>query len=520
MSKSKISINLNKKIQNNQNDEETFVDKKANTDTQPSPDTSSDDSKISNLSTVSADKPDVQKEKKDISQTITTPVNNAVPPKSFGISFAILIALAGVGVGGYSFYQNIQFHELLDSQSKKTIETHSEIQSLTAIIDALKKAQISAAQQPETNNKADLKALKTALESEIARIDSKQTQAIQQQLTPIFNENNKTIKSIDKLSQDFSEINNNFSKEINLLNNELSKLNNQLTQTTNAANISQQNALKAIENMNILETQVMQKTMKQEMAYKDIDELTQKLKASNDVHALDLTEVHYLLRVAQHKLNFEKDVASTISALRTAQERLQMVDEPRFAEPLLQINNALIALSDVKLPNRKVIAHTLMLISTKMQDAPLLMNQEIKKLRNNFIESQQAEENSTNSFITRIYNKIKPLGKIQREKIEAPALMASENIFFLNQNLQLQLMAAQNALFTQMPETFLENIKIARSWIATYYDPGNTNVAMAKAKLDELLTMNYTDVNGPGFPKLDSVVAAFEAAMTLRAGGE
>lgn len=515
MSKNKISINLNKKIQNSQKDDELIIEKATNVDSELSPQASPD----TNISNHADDRPVIHEDKEGINHTMNTPVNT-VPPKSSGTSFAILIALAAAGIGGYSYYQNMQLREQLDSQSKKATDTHSEIQSLTTTIDALKKAQLSAAQAPVTGNEVDLNTIKTSLESEIARVDSKHTQAIEQQLTPILNENNVITKNIDKLNQSVTEISTNFSNKINTLNSDLSEVSAQLTQTTNAANISQQNALKAIESMNILETQVMQKTMKQEMAYKDIDELTQKLKASNDVHALDLAEVHYLLRVAQHKLNFEKDVVSTISALKTAQQRLQTVNEPRFAEPLLQINTALSTLSDVKLPDRKAIAHTLMLISGKMLDAPLLMNQEVKKLRNNFLESQQPEDASTQSVISKIYNKVKPLGRIQREKIEAPALMAPENAFFLNQNLQLQLVAAQNALFTQMPETFLENIKLARSWIATYYDASNPNVAMAKAELDELLTLNYTDVNGPEFPKLDSIIVAFEAAMILRTGGE
>ncbi|GBU09515.1 hypothetical protein AwWohl_06530 [Gammaproteobacteria bacterium] len=417
-----------------------------------------------------------------------------------GSSFPIILALAAAGIAGYSYYESTTLKSELKAQIDQT-------QALSA---EFKNTQVSLNNIVIKN--ADVKPLVTtdefnALRSELndlvigskADSDSKVqtlTNLINREIESLKSSSSKLSENLATSKQALEDFQADFNKDKDLII------------------VVQKTASDAIKRMSVLETQVKVEMMAQQQAYKDIENLTKQLNISTDMQALNLAEVHYLIRIAAHKFNFEKDVKSTITALTQALNRLNEVNEPRFIETSNRINIAIDALNALNIPDRQDISKKITDMASQIANAPLLADRAMDDIKAEFFNSREINHDPDKSIMRRFIDNVKPLVRVQHERIDIPALMETENAFFLRQNILLQLNAAQNSLLSEMPEIYLINLKIARDWIAKYYDPNDEQVALVIARLNELLDQKYNDQ----YDGLTAILKAFEASMLLRAG--
>ena len=101
-----------------------------------------------------------------------------------------------------------------------------------------------------------------------------------------------------------------------------------------------------------------------------------------DVNAFPLTEVDYLLRLAESKLKLERNVPGARLALETAQERLKTVDEDALSPMQTMLDEALGSLRGVKLPDVSALAHKLVEMQQQVGALPVKIESSLPDAKN------------------------------------------------------------------------------------------------------------------------------------------
>jgi len=104
---------------------------------------------------------------------------------------------------------------------------------------------------------------------------------------------------------------------------------------------------------------------------------------------------------------------------------------------------------------------------------------------------------------------------IRREDGTQSALLPPDQVFFLNQNLQLELRTARLALLEQDTEAYRESLASAKQWLGDYYDTDASAVSSMSDQLDQMSNVKL-DWDAPDISKSLSML---RDVMAQRAGG-
>jgi uroporphyrin-3 C-methyltransferase len=239
-----------------------------------------------------------------------------------------------------------------------------------------------------------------------------------------------------------------------------------------------------------------------------------------DVNAFTLSEIEYLLRLADDKLKLQSDVTSAMNAMQAAKARLAAIDENVFSGVLKMIDDNLVTLKGAKLslPDRSALAHKIFEMEQRLLTLPLRTDVQIAELKKKVRPKLDAqgqpdpEQKWWNQFGSVAWEQFKDIVTIRRERSSGPPLMAIEDEFFLYQNLRLELEAMRVALLAGDAASFRDAGAIALDWAQTYFDTDNEQV---KAFLSELKTLESMQLN-PYIPDISNTLRAFQDVMERR----
>lgn len=244
--------------------------------------------------------------------------------------------------------------------------------------------------------------------------------------------------------------------------------------------------------------------------------------ARGDVNALMLSEVGYLLRLADHKLQFQQDVPSAIEVLEIANQRLDTVDEAEFDPVQRMIGEDLAALREVDMPDTAVLSEQISAIQQRIDDLPLRADlrgarpEPQGQPRETTAGEETGPEESGESWWDRVTNaaarQFSNVVTIRRERSDRPPLMAVEEEYFLTQNLRLELEAMRLALLRGDVTAFQQTNETAQDWLQTYFDDTDEQVSEVLDQLQQLQTVNLD----PEIPNLSKALNAFQDAMDRR----
>ncbi len=425
-------------------------------------------------------------------QPYVAPVSASAAPAKSGLSvFALLAGMGGIGLGAYALLNpaetidSSQFAKMDQIQALDDSKTHlqSQISTLQQQLGAINS-------MPQT---ADL---------------SSEIKALQAQFD--------TLKpQIDNLSQQTRQNLDGFA-------NKLDQASQMAQSQTELATVAGSEAKQALNMANSVDVKLKEQQLATQSALKDVELVGQKLMAATDIHALTLSEIHFLLRMADHRLRFGGDINESTRALQLAQARLQEVQEPRFSETSTRLHTSLAELQRIPTIDKETIAAKLYTLIPKVTQLPLMSNVAVEKQRAEFEKAIADPENrawyqrgwdSVKGGLNGVGNGLKSLVVIRRERVQAPEFMAQEDAFFLSQNIALQLNAARNSALEGRTQSYQDSLSAARQWLVEYYNGADAEVALIIAEIDQLKAQVLT-VN---LPDLTPALKAFEAAMQLRA---
>ena len=223
-------------------------------------------------------------------------------------------------------------------------------------------------------------------------------------------------------------------------------------------------------------------------------------KQQTDTSEWRLAEVEYLLRLANQRLQLERDVKGSTSLLKTADQRLAQIDNPALTPVRRATQSEIAALESVAQVDRTGLYLELMAQQEQLAKLPLEQD----------IQQQAAEAGDTSPVkgswqqqLSRFGQELKDLVVVRKNDQALEALMTPEQESYLRQNVRLQLEQAQLALLQSDAQLYQASLEKARTLIERYYDTGNQGVANL---LERLATLAVKDVR----PELPDISASLQ----------
>ncbi len=194
-------------------------------------------------------------------------------------------------------------------------------------------------------------------------------------------------------------------------------------------------------------------------------------------------EAAYLLRLANQRLQLERDVEGAAALLRTADARLEEADNPALVPVRRAIAEELAALQTVPKVDRTGLY--LALNAQQEQIAGLPLAQDIEQ----FTADTTIEEAPTGAWqeqLARVGEELKELVTVRHHDQALEALITPEQESYLRQSLRLVLEQSQLALLKEETGLYEASLDKAITLLEGYYDVDDESVQSVIARLGEL----------------------------------
>jgi uroporphyrin-3 C-methyltransferase len=225
-----------------------------------------------------------------------------------------------------------------------------------------------------------------------------------------------------------------------------------------------------------------------------------------------VAEVEYLMQIANRRLQLEQDVQTAVAALQMADERLRRSGDPLWVDVRKQLAVELAALRALPAVDREGLSLRLSTMIEQVASiepvtvaAPAPESEEVAA-------ETAREERTWETLLEDFWQGFLSRVKIQRHDRELPLFLPPDQLYFLKQNLQLQLEAARLALLRSDQQLYTESLERAAGWMAEYFDPEQSGV---KALLAEIELLKQVEIQ----PRLPDAFGSLRLLRAKAGGG-
>ncbi|MDY7116248.1 uroporphyrinogen-III C-methyltransferase [Halomonas sp. SSL-5] len=194
-------------------------------------------------------------------------------------------------------------------------------------------------------------------------------------------------------------------------------------------------------------------------------------------------EAAYLLRLANQRLQLERDVEGAAALLRTADARLKEADNPALVPVRREIASELGALESVPEVDRTGL--WLALNAQQEQIAGRPLSQDVDEITASS-GMQEAPSGSWQQQLSSFGQELKDLVTVRKHDEALEALISPEQESYLRQSVRLVIEQAQLALLKEEEALFEASLDKAITLIEGYYDTDDSGVQSVLARLGEL----------------------------------
>lgn len=245
-------------------------------------------------------------------------------------------------------------------------------------------------------------------------------------------------------------------------------------------------------------------TAQAKLAQGEFTELTQRLDStSSKVQALTsmsrddwkLTEVDYLLRMANQRILMEHEATNSLALAQSANSVLAELQDADLFPARKKLTEEIEALKLANKVDREGIYLQLQALTQQIENLPL-----IEPLVGEDEDAMAAAEQTDETETLTVWQRTKNLGKRIWHKLSAyvrvrdqgrrvDAILPPEDQMYLKQNLRLMLEQAQIGLLREEQHVYLTSLDKAQNWIRDYY-PLNEQAQIVLNDLDQMKKNN------------------------------
>lgn len=224
-------------------------------------------------------------------------------------------------------------------------------------------------------------------------------------------------------------------------------------------------------------------------------------------------EIEYLLRMANQRLQLERDISGAQSLLETADQRLRQIDNPAQLPVRRAIASELSQLKSLPDVDQNGLFLTLSAMAGQVDDLPL--SQESEAL------AAQKDDGSLftggwREQLSRMGTQLKDLVTVRRHDEPLEALITPTQEGYLRQNVRLLLEQAQLGVMRSNGEIYRESLERAGTLITTYFRTDDSNIQRLQKQLESLSQRNIS----PELPDISGSVDAINKLQNARRNGE
>ncbi len=194
-------------------------------------------------------------------------------------------------------------------------------------------------------------------------------------------------------------------------------------------------------------------------------------------------EAAYLLRLANQRLQLERDVEGSAALLRTADARLKEADNPALMPVRREIASELAALRSVPRVDRTGLFLTLNAQQEQIAGRPLA--QDVEEITGD-ASIEEAPSGGWQKQLSKVGEELKDLVTVRKHDEALEALISPEQESYLRQSVRLVLEQAQLALLKEEQELYDASLDKALKLIRGYYDTDDSGVQGVLSQLEEL----------------------------------
>jgi uroporphyrin-3 C-methyltransferase len=200
-----------------------------------------------------------------------------------------------------------------------------------------------------------------------------------------------------------------------------------------------------------------------------------------------VAEVEQLLTIANQQLQLNSNVKSALLALQAAQKRLEPLDLPRAVQ--LRETLALEIENLREVPQLDIVSLSAQLTQLSELCAKLpLISERQPTLNANTAAQKPATEamSALEKLIQPFWEDIKNLVTVERINNPEPPLLATDQAFYLRENIRLRLLTARIALLQHDEATYKADLNMVKSWLNEYFDTKHPDAIKAFNLLKKL----------------------------------
>ena len=242
-----------------------------------------------------------------------------------------------------------------------------------------------------------------------------------------------------------------------------------------------------------------------------LDELMQSLSRSRDENLV--VDIEAALRMAQQQSQLTGSMEPMLAALKSAQQRVQRVGQPRLtavqraiAKDLEQVKSAQV--TDVpglliKLDELVALVDELPLANQAVAAAALQVNS---------VAATPTNPSWWQVGVLRFWQEVRGLLRVSRIDAPEAALLSPDQSFFLRENLKLKLLNARRGLLARQIESLQADLTSCAALMRKYVD---MNARKSQQAL-QLIEQSQAQLRKGEMPRMDSTLSALATAAAGR----
>lgn len=242
-----------------------------------------------------------------------------------------------------------------------------------------------------------------------------------------------------------------------------------------------------------------------------------------------LRQIESLLQAANRRLQLYDDPEGARTALEMASDAIGRMSDPRLFEIREAVVDEIAALKALPDADVEGLALELSAMMDRVADLPLAADVPTEYQSESDDEADSGTSDGPTGiaalddidfsqgwahFKDSMSQALSGMLTIRRADGTQRALLPPDQVFFLSQNLQLQLRSAQLALLERNTESYRESLASAKSWLEEYYD---TEASAVSGLIDQLERMRNVELDWNP-PDISTSLTRLRGLMEGRAG--
>jgi len=208
-----------------------------------------------------------------------------------------------------------------------------------------------------------------------------------------------------------------------------------------------------------------------------------------------LAEVEYLLRIANQRLQLQRDSATAMQALQSADGRLRDLADPHYQGVREQIAHDLDAVRALPSVDVDGLSATLSAALAQVDELPVAGSHYQRAAAAGGDTGDGGETATTLAGLGKlVWKALSELFRVREHDQAVGPMLPPEREYFLRENLRLQLAAARLALLRTDQTQYHSALQTAQQWLERYFDRQNAGVQQLLGRLQELVAVDIAPV--------------------------